>query len=147
MVDRGPIADAKPLSARAKWLRVGTSAVLAYLAWLSWRWNGAMVGVPVVIGLLIGAVHRFTPLWARARSRRPAWDRLISLVFTGGVVLCGISLWGSPRPSPRQLDRDAVIWVAAMEVTYRGLQRWDARRQRTAAEKVASPPVNAPSDH
>lgn len=130
IVDRRPSADGKPLSARGKVLIVGISAVLGGLAWLSWRWNGAVVGVPVVIGFLLGAIYRLTRPWGRATSRRPAWDRLVSLLFAGAAVLCGNSLWGSPRLSPGQLDRTAVFWMAGMAVVTWALERRERRRMR-----------------
>ena len=150
MAERGSGAGFGSLSARAKCSRVGLGAVLAWLAWLSWRWNGAAVGLPVVIGLLIGAIHRLTSLRDRHLARHPAWDRLISLVFAGAVVLCLESLWGpAPRPSAGRQDRTAVVWIAVMAVMLGALERWDARRRRTVAEGTvteSSVPVDLPSD-
>jgi hypothetical protein len=136
--------DGKPLSARATLLRAGFCVVFAGLAWLSWRWNGPLVGVPVAIGLVLGGIHRCTRLWTRQLSRHPAWDQAINLVFAGAVLLCGESLWGG-RMSPGHLDFTAAMWVVWMAPVPWAMERWNARRQRSRTAQDAPEPVDSPS--
>lgn len=121
-------------SARGRWLRVGFDVTLAGLAWWSWSRNGASVGVPVVVGLLIGAVRCYTRLEDRL-TRHPVAALLISSVHAGAVFLCLTSCWGGERLPPGRLDVEALQWTVGMLVVLCAAAGWGALRERVRAKR------------